>query len=480
MPFYFFTEVKMKSRFFTPWGRIALVILLTGVLVFGGTSAVHAAEMETDGIIPAGETIDDDVFLAADTIRVDGTVNGILLATGGSITVNGTINGDAFLFGENITLNEGAVITGNLFVGASAISNDATTLGSVFTGGNSLVLGDTASIGRNLYFGGYSLQTSESSSVGTDLLAGGYQLILNGMIGRDLRAGAGAIELNGSVGRNANLDVAGPDGEAWSMRVVYGVPQTIEPGLRISKEAIIGGKLTYTSPVQQNDAIRGKITEPLVYQTPIPEQSGTDQFHFREAPKVDVEPVGFLAVNWAWKVARDLISLFALGALALWLIPGITRKVVTQLRTQPVQSLGYGFLVVLLGFTAIAVLPWFFLLVGLVVSALSLGGLALTWFIVLGLALALAVAVFLFLVFTGSVIYAAYAAGEAILSKSGEITGGRRYTALLLGVFLYVLASSVPFIGWLIAIVASLIGLGAMWRAYREHRDQTKLVTTTS
>lgn len=478
MPFYFFTEVMMKAKFLNIWGRIALVAFLVGVMILGGTSAVHAAETETDGTINANETIDDDVFLAGNTIRMDGTVNGILLAAGGSITVSGTVNGDAFLFGESVVLKEGALITGNLFIGASNIRNDAIVLGSEFTGGNSLVLGDTASIARNLYFGGYSLETSESSSIGTDVLAGGYQLILNGVIGRDLRAGAGAIELTGSVGRNATLEVAGPDGKAFTMRGVYGVPQTIDPGLRISESATIGGKLVYTSPVQQGDTIQGKIAEPLVYQTPIPGRTDTDQYHFGRAPKVDIEPTGFFAAHWVWKVVRDLISLFALGALALWLLPGITRKITAQLRAQPVQSLGYGFLVVLLGFTAMAILPWFFLLVGLVVSVLSLGGLALTWFVLLGLAFALAMAVFLFLVFTASVIYTAYAAGEAILSKSAEITGARRYVALLLGVFLYVLASSVPLIGWLIAILASLIGLGAMWHAYRAKNEQAKLASS--
>jgi hypothetical protein len=465
----------MKAISTNVWGRIAMVVLLTTILVFGGTRAVHAAEVETDGIISANETIDDDVLLTGNTIRMDGTVNGILLATGGSVTINGTINGDAFLFGDKITLNEGSVITGNLFVGASNITMDATVLGSVFTGGNSLVLGNMASVARNLYFGGYSLETATGSSIGTDLLAGGYQLILNGIIGRDLQAGAGAIELNGTVGRNARLEVASPGGEQWTMRGVYGVPQNIEPGLRISEDAVINGKLVYTSPVEQGSTIKGNIAESPVYQTPIPERSGTDQIPYGHQPGVKVEPTGVLAVHWIWQVLRDLITLFALGALALWLIPGIVRRIAAQLRAQPVQSLGYGFLVVLLGFTALAILPWFFVLLGLVVSALSLGGLVLTWFVVLGLVLTLIVALFLFMVFTGSVIFAAYAAGEAILSKTAEITGGRRYVALLLGVFLYVLASSVPLIGWLISILASLIGLGAMWNAYRAFRGDKKL-----
>jgi uncharacterized membrane protein len=39
---------------------------------------------------------------------------------------------------------------------------------------------------------------------------------------------------------------------------------------------------------------------------------------------------------------------------------------------------------------------------------------------------------------------------------------------LLLGLFLYVLLASIPYFGWVIAVLVNSIGLGAAWLAYRE------------
>jgi hypothetical protein len=38
----------------------------------------------------------------------------------------------------------------------------------------------------------------------------------------------------------------------------------------------------------------------------------------------------------------------------------------------------------------------------------------------------------------------------------------------LLGLFLYVLLASIPYFGWVIAVLVNSIGLGAAWLAYRD------------
>jgi len=42
--------------------------------------------------------------------------------------------------------------------------------------------------------------------------------------------------------------------------------------------------------------------------------------------------------------------------------------------------------------------------------------------------------------------------------------------ALVIGVLIYVLVSSIPIIGLLIGLAATLIGVGAMWLAYQAWR----------
>ena len=42
--------------------------------------------------------------------------------------------------------------------------------------------------------------------------------------------------------------------------------------------------------------------------------------------------------------------------------------------------------------------------------------------------------------------------------------------ALLLGVFIYILVIAIPILGWVIGIIATLLGLGAVWMVTKEQR----------
>ena len=45
---------------------------------------------------------------------------------------------------------------------------------------------------------------------------------------------------------------------------------------------------------------------------------------------------------------------------------------------------------------------------------------------------------------------------------------------MLFGIVLFVFITSAPYIGWRRTIVASVIGLGAMWISYRNARHKKK------
>ena len=76
----------MKNHFIVKKGWI-IAALLTLAMVFGLVGTVHAAEFPPDGQIPTGTTIPDDAFVTGKDVRVDGTVEGFLLASGQTVTV---------------------------------------------------------------------------------------------------------------------------------------------------------------------------------------------------------------------------------------------------------------------------------------------------------------------------------------------------------------------------------------------------------
>jgi hypothetical protein len=71
----------------------------------------------------------------------------------------------------------------------------------------------------------------------------------------------------------------------------------------------------------------------------------------------------------------------------------------------------------------------------------------------------------------GSKLIVAYLAGKLVLGRIAPQSGDRAIWPLLLGVVLYVLLRSIPVLGWLVGLLATLVGLGAMWLLFRETRS---------
>lgn len=441
--------------------RIGMVVTLAAALVLSLGRPAQAAEFITGGVISAGQVIDDDAFVSADTVQMDGTVNGVLVAMGNTVTINGTVNGDLLAFGSKVVVTETGKVSGNIFFGGQTLDLNGQASGSVFGGGAALKLGSKASVGRNLYFGGYSLETQAGSQVARSLYVGGYQAILAGDLQRDLFAGAGAVELKGKVGGNAILDLGSSSsgGEGFTNMPFFnqpGIPAAVQPGLRVADSASIGGKLTYTSSINQSKSIQAAPAGGIVYQTPVP---GKENGQVSQRPIEVRSPV----VGWLLTFVRTLVTLLAVGALALWLMPGLFEKMVGRARTKTLPAAGYGLIVVLVGYAAAALAFAVILSLGILLAIITLGGLASP---VLGIGLGglgLALSVFTFLVATGSKVVVAFLVGQLLVNQAAPQAGNAKAWALVVGVLIYALARSVPFVGWIVGLVATLIGLGAMW-----------------
>ena len=461
------TKQNLKSKWMLSVG-------LVFVLVLSAVGTVSAAEFPKGETIPANETIDDDVFISGDNVVIDGIVNGILFAGGQTVTLNGKINGDAILIGERIIVSNTAVIDGNLVITGADIIMKGSVSGSVISGSIAMVLDEDADVGRNFYNGGFSLTTDEGSVVGKDLLSGNYQSMLSGTIERDLKVGAGAVEFNATVGRNAVIDVghdqATEDSMAWvqyNPSVSQYVPVVVEPGIRVSDNASINGKLTYTSSVDQTSALEKITSGAVTYQAPVPDDSKSTGLGYSAN---EVQPFSRNSPNFVWQTAamnaaRNFLKLMALGALALWLVSKPFKKVVDAAYKEPLKAMGWGFVVMAVGFLSAMILPFVFIMAGIIIGFISLGSLLYVWFGLVGLTLILASALFFFAVFTLSKLIAAYMFGKWIMRAVFKEKKEKVWLNLLIGVVLYVIIRAIPFIGWFAAFAAILIGTGAFWLA---------------
>jgi hypothetical protein len=459
------TKQNLKSKWM-------LAVSLVFMLVLSAVGTVSAAEFLKGETIPANETIDDDVFISGDNVVIDGTVNGILFAGGQTVTLNGKVNGDAFLIGERIIVSNTAVIDGNLVITGADIIMKGSVSGSVISGSLAMVLDKDADVGRNFYNGGFSLTTDEGSVVGKDLLSGNYQSMLSGAIERDLKVGAGAVEFNGTVGRNVIIDVghdqATEESMAWVQYNPYlsqYVPVVVEPGIRVSDNASIDGKLTYTSSVNQTSALEKITSGAVTYQAPVLDDSKSPGLGYSAN---EVQPFSSNFPNFVWQTAamnaaRNFLKLMALGALALWLVSKPFKKVVDAAYKEPLKAMGWGFVVMAVGFLSAMILPFVFIMVGIIIGFISLGSLLYVWFGLVGLTYILASALFFFTVFTLSKLIAAYMFGKWIMKAVFKEKKEKAWLNLLIGVVLYVIIRAIPFVGWFVAFAAVLIGTGAFW-----------------
>jgi len=455
----------MKSNQIDRKIQIIVTLLLGVVMVFAITGKAQAVELVKDSNIPAGQTINDDVYITGDKVVIDGDVNGNLLAFGNSVTVNGHVTGDLITAGNLIIVN--GKVSGNIFAGARYIMMNGEATGSVFGGSFAIVFAAKSKVERNIYYGGYSLETQKGAVVQRDLLMGGYQALLNGEVGRDARVALGALELNGKIGRNLLADVAPPGQQSFNPYQFMpqqpgepNIPATLPTGMRIGPEASIGGKLVYTSTMEQSGTIQSTPAGGLVFQTPVPSETTTTR---------PVEKPGIIfakgILGRIFKFVREIIALLVFGALAIWLVFPQFKRAADQIGEKPLPSLGVGFLALVAGYAGLFMAIGVLLAVAVLFAIITLGGISGTLFSVGFATLGLIGALFQFLVSFGSKLVFALFVGQRLLRAPEG-----KYGALALGVLIYALVHAIPILGWLAAFVVTLLGLGAIWYAIQSYR----------
>jgi len=241
------------------WLRLAMVGGLLAALVFAAVGPAQAVTEDTDGVVAAGEVIDDDLLMSAQTVRMDGTVNGNLIATGQTVTINGKVTGDVIADGAQVFIN--GPVGGNVIIAGANLEVNGPVSGSVFAAGYSLVMGEGAVVNSNLYSAGFSTELKPGSTIMRDAQVAGYQALLSGTLKRNLNVDTAALELGGAVGGDVNAHVGQP-GQNPPPMFIFPPSSGFQPvpivpaGLRVAASAEIGGELRYASESEQTGGIK--------------------------------------------------------------------------------------------------------------------------------------------------------------------------------------------------------------------------------
>lgn len=439
-----------------------LSILLPAVLALALLVALpaRAVEFTEEGIIPAGQVVDDDLFISTDLADIAGTVNGDLFINSNQAVVSGVVDGNLIVNCAVLKLT--GQVTGSLVFAGQAGEIDGEVDGTIYAAGNSLRLGPNARISRNLIYGGYALDIRPGAELGRDVIVGAYQAQITPGSLRNLNASVSALELDGTITGDVITDVEGPEVDNEFMQFVNKLmPQEdmfepilmIPSGLRVSPQAQIGGKLQYQSPVNQDAAIQTQPAGGITY----------TQVQVKAAPTP-----GEKVRNWLVSSFKELATLLILGGLAAALFPLILRRSADRANAGPLRSAWKGLLILLGGFFLAGLILLIVIIVGFLIGIISLNDLSLTVF-TLGLSgLAALFFFFLFMIIFGSKLVAAQWVGQKLLARFSSTAGDHRYWPVVVGVLIYVAFRLIPVVGFIVGLVATLIGLGSAYLAWRE------------
>ncbi|MCO5194295.1 MAG: hypothetical protein M9930_13545 [Anaerolineae bacterium] len=415
-----------------------MAVLAVAILWMVPTS--HASEfLSGDTVtIEAGQTVNDDVYATAQTVIVNGTIEGDLIAFATDVTINGRVTGDVLAAGQSIIIN-------------GTVEDDVRMAGML------LQLGSAGQVGDDVMSVGYGFDMKGGSQTGGDVTFLGGQAAIDGTIDGDLTVNAGSLAFDGTVAGNADIVVGSPEGQPAVDPLLFmpNAPDlpTVTPGLTVGDNAQVGGSVNMTVPdaAVADDAAKLNPTVDVVAAPAAPQDDSN------------------VAVDALMEfIGRFLV--FAVAALFIvWLASILLNEATGFLGEKPLPSLGWGALLYIIFPILLVTLTGAVIFIGLILGLIGLGSIGTSIVVFTLMVLALALLAFIVILALLSKVVAGYALGKLIF-RSRPATSF--WVVMLIGLAIVALLIALPYVGWLFNLVISMLGLGALWLAYRGNRAE--------
>jgi hypothetical protein len=405
----------MRTHNFLKITLLSLSLILTVTLMF--PAPAFAQGITVEDTVKEGEVVDHNMVLSGPVVKMDGKIEGDLLAVGDQIKINGEVDGNLLVIGNQVVIN--GPVSGSVYIGAAT-----------------LVVGPEASVGRDVSFIGGMFETNETASITRDLNLISLDSKLAGDTGRDVNALVGPLRLGIVI-----YDFIKSQG--W-------LPKSTGFELQDSSGAYAGQSAVGSGLMLQSIRPLVLIASPAreLGLRPPQQSSGTDTQRWQ---------------TWGIALLRNIAALLIVGLLAVWLIPAQLTFSAQQPRSRPWRSLLTGFLVLLLGwFLALLAL---LLVIGLAFFLfwISLPNLGFLVGSLGAMAVGLASIIYWLSIAYFSKVIIAFLLGKTIFSRSSSKYAQGRVLPLIVGVVLFALIVSIPYLGWVVSVIATMFGLGALW-----------------
>lgn len=439
---------------------VIAALLLLVMIAFGSVGLVSAHEIQQGDQCTIGteQTITGNLFIFCRSFILDGRVTGNIIGAATSAVINGTVDGDIYLIAGQMDLG-GTVGEDVHFAGPVLKVLPEATL----TGDHSDLL--TASLSTTL---------AADSRIPGSVIGVGYQLLLRGTVGEEVSFWGSSLLIDGEVGGDVDAQVGDSNADVSQLEtLLYPIPldiSLISPGLRVTDNARVAGQLRYSGPTPGEIAPSAVSSEPI-YRPVIVQPDFT--------PIPPGEQNARTLNLFISQIAREFITLVAIGALGLLIMPRTLQSPIHNLQARPFVCLGVGLLTFIIMFVVALIALLLSLLILFAVSLIQVNELTLTTATLLtvidigGIGLIFFVALFV------SRVMVALAIGRAIVRAILGDDGSMRkaFMGLAVGVLLLAIVVSLPNFGWIINAIAAFLGLGSIMNLLQARAERAREMT---
>lgn len=372
------------------------------------TTATPPAEVDTTKLFPQIKIQTAEARSTTGTVAMNTplrSLGGVYTAVAETISVLEPVNSDLFTAGKTIHIT--SPIDGDLFAAANTIVVDANITGSLRLAANNVVI------------------TNSTISKNVLIFAKGVNIANSVTIAGNLNVYASEVTVDGQVQKKTHLE-----SELASLNGTFTGLVTTE-----TDHLTIGPKALFTEAPKLSVANSTNIA---------PEAQKTTNFNIaqtiRHGQAADRDTI-------AEKLTSGLISYFVfavLGVLFLLLWPYRSQEIVTTINQNPARTFKRGLL--------------FFILVPLAAILLI--------FTLIGIPLSVMLIVAYTLLMLVARVFSGYAIGQHLIDHHGlhqpSRAKWRPYVQLVCGYFILAIIFTLPKIGWLISLIASIWGIGGI------------------
>ncbi|MFW6118566.1 MAG: hypothetical protein ACOC6R_03635 [Chloroflexota bacterium] len=298
-------------------GRGLAVILIVTLLMILSAASVLAFDARSGMAVTvaSGEVVDDDLYVAAETITIDGTVDGDLWAAGNTITVNGIVNGSVMAAGRIVNIN------GDISHAVRAVAETININGDV---------------GGDVIAGCGKANIASTARISGDLLFGADIASIDGLIEGNIKGNGREVIISNQVNGNVELKVE---------------------SLTILSTGNIGGDLSYTSE-QEADIYPGA------------QIAGATTHTLPEVKKDEAEGFPFAPLTGGLSKLISLLMALVTGVVIIFLAPKKLTSITDAIGTRPGPSAGWGAMILFL--TPIAAVIVCLTIIGIPVGLITL------------------------------------------------------------------------------------------------------------